>query len=120
MEIIGVIHRIGEIEINGYSFRNCFFYIKYLDEKKKEQFLKFKLSNERVGLIEGFAVGDKIKITFQLEGNEAKNDKKEPVIYDRKEVYNIEGQNELKKEQAEKEEAFYQLKEGEEDQPLKM
>ncbi len=120
MDIIGVIHRIGEIENHGYSFLNRFFYIKYTDENKKEQFLKFKLSNNRVELIDGFSVGDKVKVTFKLEGTEVKNDKKEPVIYDRKEVYDIEGFTELKKEQTEKVSPFYILKEGEEDQPLKI
>ncbi len=120
MEIIGIIHKIGIIENHGYNFQNRFFSIKYIDENKKEQFLKFKLSNGRVELIDSFAEGDKVKITFKLEGTEVKNDKKESVIYDRKEVYNIEGYTDLRAEQIGKETPFYKLKEGEIDQPLKL
>ncbi len=121
MEIIGTLHRIDKIENYGYSYQHRFFYIKYTDEKEKEQFLKFKLSNGRTELIDSFKIGDKIKIIFNLEGIETKKDKNEPaIIYDRKEVYGIKGLNETKVEDVEKEIKFYELQEGEEDEPLKI
>jgi len=120
MEITGIIHRIEEVENIGYNFQNLFFYLKYVDTNGKMQFLKFKLSNGRVDLIEGFKIGDKVKITFQLEGNETTNDKKKPVIYDRKEVYSIQGIGEtpINKVEEEDESRFYRLEEGEEDDEL--
>jgi hypothetical protein len=47
MDITGTIHRIGAIENHGYNFLSRFFYIKYIDENKKEQFLKFKLKKRK-------------------------------------------------------------------------
>lgn len=118
MEIDGTLHRVGPIEIYGLNFQNRFFYLKHIDSAGKNQFLKFKLSFGKVELVDSFELGDRIKVFFNLEGNEAKNDKGEPVVYDRKEVYKIEGFKEIKKEKHEDESKFYELKDGEKDVDL--
>lgn len=118
LEITGLIHRIEETETTGYNFQNRFFYLRYVDDNGNMQYLKFKLSHGRVELIEGFSVNDKVKVTFALEGNEVKNDKQNLVVYDRKEVYSIQGITETKIDQKNSEITYYELADGEEDEDL--
>ena len=118
MEIIGILHKIDEIENYGFQIR--FFYLRFIDNNGKMQYAKFRLSNSKVELIDGFEIGKQIKVVFQIEGREVKNNKEELVIYDQKEVYSIQGFNEIKKEELKKtEHKLYKLQEGEEDEPLK-
>ena len=120
MEIIGIIHRIEEVESHGYNYQTKFFYLKYVDGLNKTQYLKFRLSNGRIDLLDGFEIGNQVQVVFSLEGNEVKNDKNEMVIFDRKEVYSIQGFSETKIEEVEKTDLkLYELKDGEEDEPLK-
>ena len=118
MEMVAKIHRIDKIEQNGYNFKNRFFYTTHIDNTGRKQYLKFKLSQGNVGLVEGFKPGDEIKINFNLEGNEVTNEKDNPKIFDRKEVYNIQGITETIPEEEEDESIYYKLEEGEEDEEL--
>lgn len=89
MEITGILHKIDEVENYGSSFQTRFFYVRIIDKYAKIQYLKFRLSNNRIELLDGFNLNDEIVINFELEGNEVKNAKNEFVIFDRKEVYGI-------------------------------
>jgi len=117
MEIKGFIHRIDEIENHGFNFTSRFFYLRFQDRTGKTQYGKFKLSNGKIDLLEGFAINDEVNVIFEIEGNETQNNRNETVIFDRKEVYGITGLKEIKNIEMNKSD-LYELQEGEEDEPL--
>lgn len=97
VEIIGTLYNIGQLDpFPGTKFRFRNFCLKHIDEKNKEQIIKFRLSFGRVELLEGFEEGDRVKVTFCLEGREGRDSKNEPYVYSHNEVYIIEGCNEEK------------------------
>lgn len=118
MEISGYLHRIDDIENHGFNYQSRFFYLKFYDSTGKMQYCKFRLSNGRIDLLDGFELGDEIKVIFELEGNEVKNDRNILTIFDRKEVYGIVGMKETKISELDSLNSLYELKEGEEDEPL--
>lgn len=118
MEITGFLHRVDDTETHGFNYQSRFFYLKFYDSMGKMQYCKFRLSGGRIDLVDGFEIGDEIKVTFELEGNETKNDKNILIIFDRKEVYGIVGVKETKIAKLNSLNSLYQLKEGEEDEPL--
>ena len=62
MEIKGFIHRIDEIENHGFNFTSRFFYLRFQDRTGKTQYGKFKLSNGKIDLLEGFAINDEVNV----------------------------------------------------------
>ncbi len=118
MEITGVIYKIEPVEYFGEMFKKRIFSFKYVDDTHKLQYVKFQLSQSNVDLIEGFQEGQKVKVYFRITGREVKNSKQELVIYESKEVYNVEGCEEGKISNNEIAESEYILKPGEKDVEL--
>lgn len=88
MKIEGELYKLQDIK-SWENFKKRVFYIKHIDKDKKTQFLTFQATNGKIELLEGYSPGDKLIITFKLEGNEIKNKQGEFVIYDHKEVITI-------------------------------
>ena len=89
MKIEGELYKVYAIKYFGDKFRNQTFSIKHIDKNKKPQFLMFQATNDKIELLEGYSPGDKIIITFKLEGREYKNKNNEDFIFDIKEVLTI-------------------------------
>ncbi len=73
LEIIGTIYTIGEIEGVDTKFTTRAFVIKYLNLQGKEYPVKFYLNFQNVSLIDNFRIGQKVKVVFELYGNEYVN-----------------------------------------------
>jgi single-strand DNA-binding protein len=67
-EIEGTLHKIYDVESKSASFQTREFVIS--TEGTYPQFVKFQSVQDRVGIIDGYAEGSKIKVSFDLRGRE--------------------------------------------------
>lgn len=89
MELDCIIHRIHPVEQIGENFRKRELNVRIKDKYNRLQYLRFFLTQEKESLIEGYKVGDGVKLYFELIGRE-KDINNEKKIYDSKEIYQIE------------------------------
>lgn len=68
METIGKIHLINEVKKVTEKFSIQEFVLD--TEEKYPQKIKFSLMNDKISLLTGFQIGDKIKVAFNLTGKE--------------------------------------------------
>lgn len=70
MELIGVIHSIGDLEnTNGpASYVKRPFYLKYNDSKNREQLVKFVFYEPQLNVINNFQINDVVKVDFDFKG----------------------------------------------------
>ncbi|MBK8624358.1 MAG: DUF3127 domain-containing protein [Saprospiraceae bacterium] len=67
-EIEGILHKIFEVESKSASFQTREFVIT--TEGTYPQFVKFQLTQDKCGIIDGYPEGEKIKVSFDLRGRE--------------------------------------------------
>ena len=67
-EIEGTLHKIFDIESKSSSFQTRDFVIT--TEGTYPQFVKFQLTQDKCGIIDGCQEGEKIKVSFDLRGRE--------------------------------------------------
>ena len=65
-EITGEIHRVDDTQTYGSGFRVREFVV--LDESFDPQPIVFKLLQDKVELVENLKQGDRVKVTFELQG----------------------------------------------------
>jgi single-strand DNA-binding protein len=65
-EISGEIHRVDDTQTYGSGFRVREFVV--LDESFDPQPIVFKLLQDKVELVENLQQGDRVKVTFELQG----------------------------------------------------
>jgi single-strand DNA-binding protein len=78
MEVIAVIKRIEEKKVvgtNGFEVRE----LVVVTEEQHSQTLSIQFTQGRVVLLDGFAVGQKVKVHVNLKGNEVTKDGKTTV-----------------------------------------
>lgn len=68
MEITGKIHRIGQVEQISATFRKREVVIEHSDNPMYPQFNSFQLTQDKVGILDGYNVGDQINFGFNLRG----------------------------------------------------
>lgn len=67
-EIEGILHKTFDVESKSASFQTREFVIT--TEGTYPQFVKFQLTQDKCGVIEGYPEGEKIKVSFDLRGRE--------------------------------------------------
>lgn len=67
-EIEGVLHKVYDTESKSSSFQTREFVIT--TEGTYPQFVKFQLTQDKCGIIDGYKEGEKIKVFFDLRGRE--------------------------------------------------
>jgi single-strand DNA-binding protein len=67
-EIEGVLHKIYDTESKSSSFQTREFVIT--TEGTYPQFVKFQLTQDKCGIVDGYREGEKIKVFFDLRGRE--------------------------------------------------
>jgi single-strand DNA-binding protein len=78
MEVVAVIKRIEETKVvgtNGFEVRE----LVVVTEEQHSQTLSIQFTQGRVILLDGFAVGQKVKVHVNLKGNEVIKDNKATV-----------------------------------------
>lgn len=67
-EIEGTLHKIFEVESKSASFQTREFVIT--TEGTYPQYVKFQLTQDKCGVIDGYPEGEKVKVSFDLRGRE--------------------------------------------------
>jgi len=67
-EIEGVIHKIFEVEKKTDTFQTREFVIQ--TEGNYPQFVKFQMTQDRCGIVDGYQEQEKVKVSFDLRGRE--------------------------------------------------
>jgi single-strand DNA-binding protein len=67
-EIEGILHKTFEVESKSASFQTREFVIT--TEGTYPQYVKFQLTQDKCGIIDGYPEGEKIKVSFDLRGRE--------------------------------------------------
>ena len=70
LESTGKIHAIFDTEQKTERFRMREFVVEHADNPSYPQYVKFQLSGNRCENIDGFEVGDEVRIEFSLRGRE--------------------------------------------------
>lgn len=68
-ELEGKIHLINEIQTFNSGFTKREFVVEAQDGKFSQQ-IKFECVKEKTSLTDGFRVGDEVKVSFDIRGNE--------------------------------------------------
>jgi hypothetical protein len=70
MVVEGKLHAKFDTQQISDTFKKRDFVIEYVDNPLYPQYVTFQMIQDRVSLIDNFAVGDKIEVTFNLRGRE--------------------------------------------------
>ncbi|MFN8394493.1 MAG: DUF3127 domain-containing protein [Bacteroidia bacterium] len=70
MVVEGKLHAKFDTQQISDTFKKREFVLEYVDNPLYPQYVAFQMIQDRVGLIDGYAVGDKIEVTFNLRGRE--------------------------------------------------
>jgi hypothetical protein len=91
MEITGKIRRIGAIERVTPNFSKRRLAIECKGQSQSVvQVVEFELKNGNVESIDGFSVGDMVKVHFRLCGREVTGKEGNPVVYNSLDVWRVE------------------------------
>ena len=69
-EINGKLHAIFDVNQVTERFRKREFVIELADNPRYPQYVQFQLTGDRADNLEGFSVGDEVKVEFSLRGRE--------------------------------------------------
>ncbi len=70
IEISGKIHRIKDAQQVTERFRKREFVLELAENPRYPQYVQFQLTGDRCENLDGFAVGDEVKLEFSLRGRE--------------------------------------------------
>lgn len=70
MVITGKLHFVEDAKQVSDSFKRRSFVVEYSENPLYPQYVSFELTQDRVGAIDAFKVGDNIEVTFNLRGRE--------------------------------------------------
>ena len=68
MEIRANIIEIGPLQQITESFKKREFVVEYAENPKYPEFIKFEVVQDKVGLLDGLAIGSAVMIAFNLRG----------------------------------------------------
>ena len=96
MEIKGKIIKILDTQVVSDKFKKREFVLEHSDNPSYPQLNSFSLSQDKIDMIDGFNVGDYVKIEFNLRGKEWINAQGKAIYFSTLEVWKMET---LQKEQ---------------------
>ena len=70
MVITGKLHFVEDTKQVSDSFKRRSFVVEYVDNPLFPQYVSFELTQDRVGAIDAFKIGENIEVTFNLRGRE--------------------------------------------------
>lgn len=89
MDIEGKLHAKFETKQISDSFKKRDFVVEYVDNPLYPQYVTFQINQDRVSLVDNFAVGDKIEVTFNLRGREWTNPQGEKKYFNTLEAWRV-------------------------------
>ena len=90
IEATGKLHTIFETKQVSERFTKREFVIEMMDNPKYPQTVLFQLTGDRCTQLDGFAVGDQVRIDFSLRGREWRNPQGEVKYFNSLDVWKIE------------------------------
>ena len=90
IEATGKLHTIFETKQVSERFTKREFVIELTDNPKYPQTVMFQLTGDRCAQLDGFTVGDAVRIDFSLRGREWKNPQGEVKYFNSLDVWKIE------------------------------
>ena len=90
METTGRIHAVFEAQQITERFRKREFVVELADNPRYPQLVLFQLTGDRCEGLDGYEVGDEVKVEFSLRGREWKSPKGEMKYFNSLDVWTIE------------------------------
>jgi hypothetical protein len=90
METTGRIHALFETQQVTERFRKREFVVELADNPRYPQYVQFQLTGDRCEALDGYSVGDEVKVEFSLRGREWKSPKGELKYFNSLDVWTIE------------------------------
>jgi hypothetical protein len=90
IEISGKIHAVFEAKQITERFRKREFVLELTDNPKYPQTVLFQLSGDRCETIDGFEIGEEVRVDFSLRGREWKSPQGEIRFFNSLDVWTIE------------------------------
>ena len=91
MEVSGKIYKVDETKQITERFRKREFVVE-IEDGRYPQTVLFQLTGDRCEMLDGFAVGDEVKLDFNLRGREWTSPKGEVKFFNSLDVYRLEKQ----------------------------
>jgi len=89
IEISGKLHAIFDANQVTERFRKREFVVELADNPRYPQFVMFQLSGDRCENLDGFGVGDEVRVEFQLRGREWQSPQGETRYFNSLDVWTI-------------------------------
>ena len=90
LDATGRIHALFEAQQVTERFRKREFVVELADNPRYPQFVQFQLTGDRCENIDGFEVGDEVRVEFSLRGREWTSPKGEVRYFNSLDVWTIE------------------------------
>lgn len=90
METKGKIHALFETQQKTERFRLREFVLELADNPRYPQYVQFQLTGDRCESLDGFSVGDEVKVEFSLRGREWNSPKGEVRYFNSLDVWTLE------------------------------
>lgn len=90
METTGRIHTLFDVQQVTERFRKREFVVELADNPRYPQYVLFQLTGDRCDGLEGFEVGDEVRVEFSLRGREWKSPKGETRFFNSLDVWTLE------------------------------
>lgn len=90
LETTGKIHVLSEAQQVTERFRKREFVLELADNPQYPQYVQFQLTGNRCDQLDGFAVGDEVRVEFSLRGREWKSPKGDIKYFNSLDVWKLE------------------------------
>jgi hypothetical protein len=89
-ETSGKLHAVSETKQVTERFRKREFVVELADNPRFPQFVQFELTGDRCDHLDGFEVGEQVRVEFSLRGREWKSPKGETKYFNSLDVWTLE------------------------------
>ena len=89
-ETSGRLHAVGDTKQVTERFRKREFVVELADNPRFPQFVQFELTGDRCEHLDGFEVGEQVRVEFSLRGREWKSPKGETRYFNSLDVWTVE------------------------------
>ena len=88
-ETSGKLHAVSDTKQVTERFRKREFVVELADNPRFPQFVQFELTGDRCDQLDGFAVGDEVRVEFSLRGREWKSPRGETKYFNSLDVWTL-------------------------------